>query len=427
MLCMKNYLFIILNVPFIYSFHLILKSFLPCRTDRKKRILIYYSLFYLVNTTNYIFINKPVLNLIGFLCCFLLIEYTCYKGNAIYKALIGSIICVCSFLIEMASAYFVAIFYEDILKEALSDTNYTILMIVISKFILFTAGLILSGRRNPGRYEIKAPYYWSMFSLVPICGLFLIFCFYMGEGRKVMYVRNILFTITIVLIFILNIAVYGLLDLVIKEFQKRTLYEIELSKVAAYKENGQIMRKHQLDLERYRHDVKRALVLIKKNALNHNDNAILKIVDAEIKTMYELRVVVNTGYTEIDNIINHKMSYAESLGIKSSIIILLGSNTLSCDEEDLCILIGNLLDNMIESCASAETSCTGAVIRFEMESIQGNIHIAVFCPIRSAIKFSAAYQERCKVIQSIANKYNGIASFENIEGLFQADILLMKK
>lgn len=422
LLNMKNVIFLITNIPFIYSFHLILKSFFEWDKSKRRLTVFLYILFYFINTANYIFINRPSLNLLGFILFFTIILSICYKGNVRNKCIIGGLIIGCGFLMEMASAYFVAMIFHDVLHTALSSNQETILIIIVSKFLIFTSGLYISSH-EPEKYSgLEVPHFCMIvFLMLPFCSLFLIMCFFMEENSNLI-IKNAMLTAGIVLIFIMNLGVFVLFQIVIFEYNKRNMYEKEISRSTVYKENDIIQRKNLMDMERYQHDTKKVLLRLKKQLqLNQLDQA-MELLDSEIRRLYTNKQVINTGQPELNNLINHKLSYCGSTGISISTRIMLGNKEPYQDITDLCILVECLLDIAIDSCNCADTEKR---IDFLMEIVKETYHIRIRFPFADEIIASKDYNKKIVEIQNIIKKYDGSLLEEQQLTALCLDVILL--
>ena len=79
-----------------------------------------------------------------------------------------------------------------------------------------------------------------------------------------------------------------------------------------------------------------------QNEISEEICKIMKELDGSDKKIFTSNVVINT-------IINHKISQAENLDIKTDVNIKESKN-VSLDYKDAGILLGNILDNAIEAC-----------------------------------------------------------------------------
>jgi len=84
----------------------------------------------------------------------------------------------------------------------------------------------------------------------------------------------------------------------------------------------------------------------KLEALEHYFNTL----NADLNTV---DVVIKTGNIMVDAILNSKLSMMQSLKIQTNVKAVVPAD-LKISEVDLCVILGNLLDNAIEACLPAD-------------------------------------------------------------------------
>lgn len=98
----------------------------------------------------------------------------------------------------------------------------------------------------------------------------------------------------------------------------------------------------------WRHDYRNHIQVLKSYALADNKEAVLRYLDDLGADLNTVDTVVKTGNTMADAILNSKISLAKSKGIN----VIVSANiplALKMTDVDLCIIIGNLMDNAIEA------------------------------------------------------------------------------
>ena len=121
-----------------------------------------------------------------------------------------------------------------------------------------------------------------------------------------------------------------------------------------------------------------------------------------------------------------KKNEAEELGIVFHYDI--APFDVQISETDICILLGNILDNAIEACEQLSSEKT---IELKMRCINGMLYISCKNPTEQN-EVSLLTQKPDKEqhgfgtvsINKIANKYGGYANFKIEEGLFVCEIII---
>ena len=144
-------------------------------------------------------------------------------------------------------------------------------------------------------------------------------------------------------------------------------------RVAAFE--SEILQKHYEEVENmyakmrdWRHDYRHHIQTMKVHAANGEYEEISRYLDMLDDDLTNLETVIKTGNRMADAILNSKLSVATKNGItvKAEAKIPVA---LSVSEIDLCIIIGNLLDNAIDACM--ELPVEKRLIRIYME-MKGN-------------------------------------------------------
>lgn len=137
----------------------------------------------------------------------------------------------------------------------------------------------------------------------------------------------------------------------------------------------EIMQKYYVEVENmytkmrgWRHDYRHHIQAMKVHAAKGEYGEIVKYLDMLDDDLTNVETVIRTGNRMADAILNSKLSLAaeKEITVKAEAKIPV---SLTVSELDLCIIIGNLLDNAIEACM--ELPPGERLIRIYME-MKGN-------------------------------------------------------
>ena len=227
----------------------------------------------------------------------------------------------------------------------------------------------------------------------------------------------------VVLILFLRYLVYGLVD-------KRTLrYQSDL--LEKHCEEVQNMYRQ---TRGWRHDshnhiqtMKAYLSMGKTEELEEYLNKL----DADLSTV---DTVIKTGNVMVDAVLNSKISVAASKGIavEAKAIVSKDLDT-SITEVDVCLIVGNLIDNAIEACMKIEQE-SERFIRVYMDILKGQFYIYIMNAIGENPKkaggsyISTKNQEHhgfgLMRIDKVVDKYHGYLERQHEEGVFATEIML---
>lgn len=145
----------------------------------------------------------------------------------------------------------------------------------------------------------------------------------------------------------------------------------------------------------------------------------------DIKTKYQ------TGNVSLDAILNSKLSIVEKERIAINCKVEIGEN-LAVSDIDLCILLGNLIDNAVEACRGIPEE-EERFLRIYMCIRKQQLYISVSNATNEVIrKLDAEYISKkrgdhghgLKRINIVVDKYGGFIKRANEPGVFATEIML---
>lgn len=142
--------------------------------------------------------------------------------------------------------------------------------------------------------------------------------------------------------------------------------------------------------------------------------------------------VIKTGNVMVDAILNSKLSLLKSKNIKVNAKATVPPS-LQISEIDLCVVIGNLLDNAMEACLAqpeAENRFIRLFIGILKEQFYLSVSNSVYGELRKegktylSTKNTAGHGFGLMRIDRIVKKYDGYINRQNEEGIFATEIML---
>lgn len=148
--------------------------------------------------------------------------------------------------------------------------------------------------------------------------------------------------------------------------------------------------------------------------------------------LMQVDTVLKTGNVMVDAILNSKLSLIQSKKIKVNAKAAVPKK-LKISEIDLCVIIGNLLDNAMEACLRQPEE-DQRFIRVFIGVLKDQLYISVSNSVGGNIKKSGKTYLSSKGsethgfglmrIDRLAEKYNGYVNRQNEEGVFATEVLL---
>ncbi len=143
-----------------------------------------------------------------------------------------------------------------------------------------------------------------------------------------------------------------------------------------------------------------------------------------------IRALAETGNVSVDAILNAKLSLVLKQGIDLNFKATVPKN-LTVSDIDLCVILGNLIDNAMESCEKVEEG--GRFLRLYIGVLKQQLYLSISNATSENVrKIDAAYISAkrgnhghgLKRIDRVVEKYGGYVNRQNEPGVFATEILL---
>ena len=203
-------------------------------------------------------------------------------------------------------------------------------------------------------------------------------------------------------------------------------------KVAAAE--SEILQKYYAEVENmyekmrgWRHDYRSHIQAMKVHAKNGEYAEIDRYLDMLDDDLTHVETVIKTGNKMTDAILNSKLSIAAAkhIQVKAEARIPV---SLTVSELDLCIVIGNLLDNAIDACSALPEE--ERLIRLYMEMKGNYLYLALTNTATGQKKSDfrttkgSGHGYGLSRVDAIVQKYGGYLTRASEEGAFSTEVLL---
>lgn len=183
------------------------------------------------------------------------------------------------------------------------------------------------------------------------------------------------------------------------------------------------------DIRSWRHDYHNHLQSLKFKLKSNKISEAINYLDELETDLDSIGQLVETGNLNIDAILNSKLSLAQKQEIEVNFKAIIPNNLL-INDIDCCALLGNLIDNAIESCQKV----TGTkFIRLYLGLYKNQFYISITNSTDELVKkFDYEYISNKRGdhgygllrINKIVNKYKGYINRQNEPGVFVTEIML---
>lgn len=199
-----------------------------------------------------------------------------------------------------------------------------------------------------------------------------------------------------------------------------------------------LMQKHYNEVENmykqmrgWRHDYKNHIAAMKIYLENENYEKLSKYLNELNEDLHNVDTVLKTGNVMMDAILNSKLSLAKANNIQTDATAHVPEET-GIKDIDICVVVGNLMDNAIESCLKFQDE-SKRFIRVYIGLLKKQLYICVTNSAGGEIKkdgknyFSTkgnGHGFGIKRIDKIVQKYGGFVNRTDETDVFATEITL---
>ena len=299
-----------------------------------------------------------------------------------------------------------------------SNELYYVLAVFLTKINLSVLLLIITKLRKYDSDRVRWVKWTSLFLLV--CLIFVISLIFFDRifYNEYQFSDYIGLLCTLVL-FIFAVKVYMTIN---AENKKMMYYEKSLQKMMMEKELYENIKLQTDEIHKLRHDMKYILRMLQSKIAEGELKEAEKIIIDYDNKLSSIKNVLLTGNEDLDFIINYEISKAEELN-KKIIASITWINFDFVEASDLYLLVGNILDNAVEHSTEYEIKFSiyeengFVIIRTENQALQNNER-NMKTLIENIRKLNKEHGFGISTIKDICKKYNGMAFFEEQDGIF---------
>lgn len=360
-----------------------------------------------------------------FFCCAL------HKDKLIKKILFSLLIYVLSMLSEIVVGIILSSVNKISIETSQTNIYFYLQGIIISKLLLFFIFRIIGLFEFNNKVEIDIKSIISLL-IIPVSSIVNIYYFAMIAYKTENAVSSTVLMIVTALTIISNIATFYLIERQInlqktqdmlrnveKQYKMQTEYYTEL------KQNMVISNKNT-------HDIKNFVTVISSYIDNKNTDAAKSKIEEFLGKIPSLSKI-ETGNDAVNALVQSKLNDIHEQIPDNNISIIIPPQ-IKIDEIDLCILIGNAVDNAIEACKNI-SDIKNRMFEIKIFPVNGQISMLFENSKSTMEKNSKGILKTTKSnafmhgfgienMKNICKKYNGDISFEQSENRFIVSILL---
>lgn len=229
------------------------------------------------------------------------------------------------------------------------------------------------------------------------------------------------------------VAVFMIYELFIREEMKYVELAMKLQRTKLEANYLKEIDNIYSDMRTWQHDYKNNLNALRILVDNAETRKALEYIDNMYGETYKSTIMLQTGNLALDAIVSSKLCLARSHNIEVTMQAVYPENNFISDNE-LCALVGNLLDNAIEACIHMEDAAERKFIDFSLLVKKKNLLISVCNSYNNEIQCRGNRYITTKKepfhgigishIDAIVAKHQGHVLRSHENGVFETHIML---
>lgn len=239
--------------------------------------------------------------------------------------------------------------------------------------------------------------------------------------NKLLFIIGLIISLGIIIFFIIRYILIKLVDKRIANYQNDLVSK-------QYNEVENIYKQ----MRGWKHDYHNHIQVMKAYLELEKYKEMDIYLDELARDLTTIDTVLKTGNIMVDAILNSKLSLAKSQEININAKATVPKD-LNIADIDLCVVIGNLMDNAMEATIKLENP-EDRFIRVYIREMKNQLYISVTNSVGGKVKkFNLEYISTklginhgfgLKRVDSIVRKYNGFINRQNEEGVFATEVIL---
>ena len=308
---------------------------------------------------------------------------------------------------------------------------------LISKSLLFFTILILRFLLHNASKNGISKKYSLLIVCIPLGSIYVVanlFFLNYKQNSTGMIIQSIVSSIILLGI---NVVIFFVYNNMAKETELCRLNTVYRQQIELYDIHMNEREIAMLNLRNVSHDMKQKLFPLIELAENKKNKEILEYVQNLIdESGIQSFGIARSGNNTIDSLVNYKYSVAKNKGIEFCIDLKIPIK-MNFSNADLCVILGNALDNAIE--ATSKLAEKERSVKLAIKYVQNNLSIVVINSFNGSLKRerggrlittkpdASNHGIGLKSIQKAVEMYNGIMHIDSNENIFTLKILLYGK
>jgi len=378
-------------------------------------------------------INQFVYNSVAFL---LLLIGVCVIATAasVRKILITLLTTAISFVTTLMGIGIINLFTHITIRYIIQNQDSSRLLgIILVKMIQIIVFLLLSKKPLFHRNISRTPSPVLIINSILAFVVNLFIWFYLSATLVESKINTVLLAASVCTMLIL-LGGFIMYDIFAKLEQQKLELSSRIQRTELESTFREEVKNMHADLQKWRHEYKNNLIALRGYVTDNNMDAALEYIDRIADMPLIGKPLISTNNAALDAIINSKLWSAVTRGIKVSAQSVFPSDkNIRVTDDDLCSIIGNLLDNSTEACERMEDD-SDKFLTFELLVKGDNLFLMIYNSYSGEIirdgdtfvssKSSIYNGNGIKHINTIIDKYEGFSKREYNNGVFFTQVMI---
>ena len=305
---------------------------------------------------------------------------------------------------------------------------------LLSKVFLFV--IVEALKYFFGNEKIKElPHSYNMILvLIPLGSMFVVYTsFFMSANSQRSFSVLWSFASLVIMLFI-NILIFTIYLKLSEDMELRQKNVVCKQEIDLYNKHIEEKENSMLEFRKARHDLKNQLIFLlercEKKEYKEEEQFLEQLIE---KAPFDSLTISKTDNSVVDALVNYKYTIAKRFGIEF-IVKLEIPMILPFDDADMCVILGNALDNAME--ANIRADIEKRYVKLNMRMDMSNLVIIIENTFNGQInKDKKGKIQTIKTnktdhgfgldsIQKVVNKYHGFMKISYTETVFTVEMLL---
>ena len=322
-------------------------------------IIIAFIQLFIVSSFLYNISNALIVN---FLLVSIFISKMLFKGHLNTHIFTCVLLLAILVVTELASVSLLILSLDLEAEIFRSDPLFKLIAVTIKNILSFVAVKIICMYKKSYVTETGRKYFFLLLA-IPVISI-VVAVIILDLVVKYIITETLFVLIAYICLMYVNAIVFSIYEMILEQLENNYSYrliekqlELQLNHYNKLAENREVLSEVIHDFKNHLNCIYNLYKYDKKNELGNYIKNLINITDTE--------KIIDTGNPVIDAVLSEKIDIADKMGIKFVRELYLPSN-IEIKHTDLCIVLGNSLDNAIEACKRITDSSMPKEIKLSM-------------------------------------------------------------